>query len=466
MNFIKGNIQNAIDADQWAIDGLLEERELREGFNLLNFNYEFIYHNKDLDKLCEELSLDLLKTTKIEIGRVRKPRVKVYLKAIISNLVYKRGEWVRYFRSSEKYSINCSMRYFGSPSGHSRQIFLECVEYLERCEFLEHVKPKQHSNPLKRGVSKIKGTNKLIKEETVFMDLVYSNENFPFHSCSIQSPMILRSKGKAIPFKISHLPMRKNEVDIKLVESVKKINDINLKHKILFNKIVKKEDVLRDCRIDINFRKNQYMRIFKDNFKSGGRFYGHWIQNIPEKYRRHLLIDGEPTVEIDYSCLHYSIFYAKKRLDVPKSDLYYLDGFNNHELNFRRLVKILSIIIINTKKKDSVWSAINYKVIQGKDYTCTDCPKMKKVYINKIIEAIEHKHSNIKDCFYTNMGLKIQYLDSCLANEVMMHFISQDKPIHCIHDSFIVKESDKVELEEVMKEKFKDMFGKDIEVKY
>ncbi len=48
-------------------------------------------------------------------------------------------------------------------------------------------------------------------------------------------------------------------------------------------------------------------RIFNEgSFEKGGRFYGGWWMSLKEEDRKHITINGEPTIEIDYVALHPS----------------------------------------------------------------------------------------------------------------------------------------------------------------
>jgi len=45
-------------------------------------------------------------------------------------------------------------------------------------------------------------------------------------------------------------------------------------------------------------------RVFNGSMSLGGRFYGSAHQTMKKQYRQRITIDGEPTVELDYSALH------------------------------------------------------------------------------------------------------------------------------------------------------------------
>ena len=52
-------------------------------------------------------------------------------------------------------------------------------------------------------------------------------------------------------------------------------------------------------------------RVFNDgSWKLGGRFYGGWWQQIPKELRTEIIINGKPTIEIDYKSMHVSLLFA------------------------------------------------------------------------------------------------------------------------------------------------------------
>ena len=66
------------------------------------------------------------------------------------------------------------------------------------------------------------------------------------------------------------------------------------------------------------FYSKQVYRVFNNStFSNGGRFYGAWWIGVPKQYRMHIHIDGKPTVELDYSNLH---FETTSQADVRRPD--------------------------------------------------------------------------------------------------------------------------------------------------
>ena len=84
----------------------------------------------------------------------------------------------------------------------------------------------------------------------------------------------------------------------------------------------------------LNLTKTQLYRVFNDpEFKTGGRFYGGWWQNIPKRYRKDIFIDDQSTVEVDYKSIHIMLLYAKLGLDMDEEikgeDAYTLQRTNS-----------------------------------------------------------------------------------------------------------------------------------------
>jgi hypothetical protein len=61
----------------------------------------------------------------------------------------------------------------------------------------------------------------------------------------------------------------------------------------------------------VDFTKKHLHRVFVDgSFEMHGRFYGGWWEGIPEESREKILIDGMPTVELDFKSIHPYILYG------------------------------------------------------------------------------------------------------------------------------------------------------------
>lgn len=190
-------------------------------------------------------------------------------------------------------------------------------------------------------------------------------------------------------------------------------------------------------------------RVFNDTeFRTGGRFYGGWWQNIPSEARPLITINGKPTVELDFSNLHPAILYAERGLEPPD------DAYTNilPELP-RKIAKIAFNAMLSAKKplqrQPSSLKLSEYNVRwQG------------------VVEGILERHHKIADAFFSNAGSRLQRLDSDLAERVMLSFADYAAPVPVlpVHDSFIVHHGYENELREYMSQHFADMFGMEIQL--
>ena len=82
-------------------------------------------------------------------------------------------------------------------------------------------------------------------------------------------------------------------------------------------------------------------------------------------------------------------------------------------------------------------------------------------------KAVLEAHTPLADVFFQGHGNHLQFIDSCIAEKVMLQFVrSDDEPVLPVHDSFIMHYAfgDMGELEEAMRRAFHDHFKKDIKV--
>ena len=66
----------------------------------------------------------------------------------------------------------------------------------------------------------------------------------------------------------------------------------------------------------------------------------------------------------------------------------------------------------------------------------------------------------------TGVGIKLQRRDADLAEKVMLRFREEQYPCLPIHDSFLVHHALYENLQLVMQDAFKEVFGKEINVKH
>lgn len=67
-------------------------------------------------------------------------------------------------------------------------------------------------------------------------------------------------------------------------------------------------------------------RVFSGSFRSGGRFYNGLESNASKDLRSRILINGNPTVEKDFSCMHINMLYNKENQSLKENAYNKLSG--------------------------------------------------------------------------------------------------------------------------------------------
>jgi hypothetical protein len=196
-------------------------------------------------------------------------------------------------------------------------------------------------------------------------------------------------------------------------------------------------------------------RIFNNgSWDDGGRFYGGWWQRIPSEWRARITIHGFPVVEIDYSGLHIILLYAAEGIDYWTeigSDPYSLPSYiSTHQI--RRLLKLVLLTALNAKDKVIAIQAVRREI--NSDPAEWGFVKRDHIYIDKIVDEFVMKHSPIAKYFFTGSGIKLQRIDSLIAENVINEFVSGSNVVLSVHDSFIAPSFDEWTLREAMNSAF------------
>jgi len=213
-------------------------------------------------------------------------------------------------------------------------------------------------------------------------------------------------------------------------------------------------------RIRINHSNNFIRRIFNDgSFKKGGRYYGGWWTRLPSLWRKRICINDHKVVEVDYSGIHIVILYALKDIDYWKTvdkDPYDISGIEHSE-TMRKLMKVILLSSINAVNKGKAKKAILYEINIEQKEEFYDWYKNSNIDIDKIMDSFVKFHEPIKDMFFSNMGIELQYVDSRMAEIIINYFTKKEIPVLCVFDSFIIELKHKSELIEKMHEAFREI---------
>jgi hypothetical protein len=199
----------------------------------------------------------------------------------------------------------------------------------------------------------------------------------------------------------------------------------------------------------VDFSKKRLHRVFLDrSLDRGGRFYGAWYQNIYKEYRDLILINGMPTAEFDYSALHPNLLYSIKKVTPPEEDLYELDGYSD---DIRKFLKAFFLRIINANSREGAKGSIREAAFfKGKVKIPKELGNLGDKYLDPLIDKFAEKHRPIADYFFSGKGTYLQWIDSQMAEAIMVHFAKKGQPCLPMHDSFIIDQRFSDELGEAM----------------
>lgn len=213
----------------------------------------------------------------------------------------------------------------------------------------------------------------------------------------------------------------------------------------------------------VNTTARDLYRVFNDGtFWHGGRFYGGFWQGIPKAVRRQyrhgtkepipnesLLIDGEPTIELDFATLHPRLLYAQIGADSDET-AYQLDY---EPRGGRDAIKAAFNIAVNantTRKAQYATARTILKITTG-----ADDPEITPAALGearKLIAAIRARHPELdrRGVFLTGEGVRLQRIDSDLCARVLSDLLAQGIVALPIHDSFLVRARDRYALATAM----------------
>ena len=200
----------------------------------------------------------------------------------------------------------------------------------------------------------------------------------------------------------------------------------------------------------LDFAQVQMTRIFaRGSMSKGGRFYQPWWQNMLSAYRRYILIDGESTVECDFTAMSLSQLYAKEGITYSKGQDPYDLGLPNWlgaKDERRGVIKKFVNALLNDE--DSIYElrAKQSRIIDGLTH-------------DQLLEKFCSKHPKIKHYIDQKIGLQLHCEDSSIADVIMSLCNKSGIVALPIHDSFIVKKRHKDELIQIMTRAFQGQYS-------
>ena len=203
-----------------------------------------------------------------------------------------------------------------------------------------------------------------------------------------------------------------------------------------------------------DLRRIQLVRIFsRGSMGKGGRFYRGWWQNIPSIHRPHIRINGKKTIEVDYSGMHLRMLYALCNIEFPYDKDPYDIGLEDWEGKGdprRKTIKKAFNAILNDEE--------GTRKLKAKEETVLGLSN------DEFHQKLKDTHPEIYQEIQSDIGLRLQKLDSDIAEDVLLQLTSLSIPCLPVHDSFIVTASNELLLIDLLKNTFRKYLGVDIKV--
>jgi len=174
-------------------------------------------------------------------------------------------------------------------------------------------------------------------------------------------------------------------------------------------------------------------RVFNNStFDLGGRFFGAYHCGVGKKLRHHMKINGNATVELDYSALHIRMLYHMEGIDY-RDDPYAVLCDREEEREMYKLVQLIAINTANDKK--AIMAIRDQFRKKGIGYDLTDKS------LGKLLEGFRQAHRPIAKYLNTGIGLTLQNLDSQITEAILMSLMKDGITCLPVHDSYIVEEA-------------------------
>jgi hypothetical protein len=221
------------------------------------------------------------------------------------------------------------------------------------------------------------------------------------------------------------------------------------------DKALREEFQLRGIGIEqLQFSLNQEIlyRVFNRgvrSFKYGGRAFGAVYQRIPKHLRRHIYINDEPTVELDFSAYHIRMLYHLLGIDY-QDDPYIICGGKK----YRKAFKCAALVIINAKDEEEGRGAIKDELIKN-GIPFPDEPDP----MRWMVQRFKGAHLQIAEFICSDYGVILQNIDGHIMNAILMCLMDKGILGLSMFDSVIVAKQHETALKEAMIREYKEKMG-------
>jgi hypothetical protein len=188
----------------------------------------------------------------------------------------------------------------------------------------------------------------------------------------------------------------------------------------------------------------------QSSFKKGGRSYvtGEGVSIMKRTFRKQILIDGNPTVEIDFKSLHPCLIAEKIGYVLPEGfDPYsiHLEGYDSAVL--RRIGKNAFLSMFNAKSFPQAVGAVSKWLKEYEDEDGNHLPTKWKeqglvpqvIEVKRILQELAIHNQYAQDWMFSGRGVDLQNVDSRIMDIVIQQFLDEDEFMLPVHDSIVVE---------------------------
>ena len=414
----------------WEASARKETEEIAEALDYaIEFDLNLIGLGTDLARLSERLSREVHDTEASGRFSTLARNMPIVLAHLLRAFTTDPALYVKYARDKNAYPLG---RY--NPSGTTRNGLTRAVDGLSALGYLENV-PGFYDRSTKTGRrSRIRGTERLFEE---FVQLGLNGDALALHEPA--ETIIL--KGIKRPH---------NPINYRDDESTNRMRGIVATYNAMLSRtdIRLAPDAPPHYGIPLNFSKKSVRRIFlNESFELGGRFYGGWWINASSEIRARILIDGSPTVELDYQSQYAHIAYSECGRDYWTEHPEDRDPYALPDIP-RPLSKSAFMFMLNTRNRQSAVSTL------AKEWRKAEYREFRDLGFrpSAVIDATLEKHEPIREMFFQEWSRRFQNIDSRICERNIIACVEADILALTVHDSFIVKNEHADWMEAIMRE--------------
>ena len=417
--------------------------------------YNIKYSSKN--DVVSKLSQDIFDAINIDKVKKRELKLRCVATTILNlKVAYETRHYVRVSRKNEYYSQYPKRYKYPFYTYYIMKPIIDGLADMGKLELLTGFKNFNDNSgqqtkiaPTKEFIEELKAIKRDMFEEVEPPELVIlKNREDKFYK-DYRDTNKTRKMRRSL---VSYNELRqKSRITLKDVNINQLPEEKSLKVNEFLNRYSLKDDYTLK---ELPLRNPFIYRVFNDTFKLGGRYYGGIESNMPKLLRQSLYIDGEGTVEKDFSSMHIRMLYHSKGIDY-KNDAY--NAVSNGDPELRKLYKLIGLVTINSTDMHNAINGIRNEI---RDIGLNSLfPNLKDESIKPYIDNWVSAHPQISEFLNSDYGIKLQNIDSYIAQDVVDHFRKKSIVVLVVHDSFIVQKKHEDELVQVMNDSYRNKFS-------